>query len=68
VTVGRAVFEPGWRWSEDVRHVAGTDSCQVEHVGYGHHVHAVRPVREARAWRIRCLSETGSPMEAQIGA
>lgn len=31
--VGRAVFEPGWRWSEHVRPTAGTDSCQVRHVG-----------------------------------
>ena len=34
VTVGRAVFEPGWRWSEHVKPIAGTDSCQVPHVGY----------------------------------
>lgn len=34
VTVGRAVFEPGWRWSDDVAPVAGTGSCQVAHVGY----------------------------------
>ena len=34
VVVGRAVFEPGWRWSEHVKPVAGTDSCQVPHVGY----------------------------------
>jgi len=34
VTVGRAVFEPGWRWSECVKPIAGTDSCQVPHVGY----------------------------------
>lgn len=34
VSVGRAVFEPGWRWSENVRPIAGTDSCQVPHVGY----------------------------------
>ncbi len=34
VTVGRAVFEPGWKWSECVKPVAGTDSCQVPHVGY----------------------------------
>ena len=32
--IGRGVFEPGWRWSEDVKPIAGTDSCQVEHVGY----------------------------------
>ena len=34
VTVGRAVFEPGWRWSENVKPIAGTDSCQVAPVGY----------------------------------
>ena len=34
VVAGRAVFEPGWRWSEHVKPVAGTDSCQVPHVGY----------------------------------
>ena len=35
VTVGRAVFESGCKWSECVMPVAGTDSCQVPHVGYG---------------------------------
>jgi len=34
VTVGRGVFEPGWRWSEHVKPIAGTDSCQVPHTGY----------------------------------
>jgi mannose-6-phosphate isomerase-like protein (cupin superfamily) len=33
-TVGRAVFEPGWRWSTDVKPVAGTKSCQVHHAAY----------------------------------
>ena len=33
-TVGRATFEPGWRWSNDVKPIAGTDSCQVAHLGY----------------------------------
>jgi hypothetical protein len=32
--VGRGTFEPGWRWSNDVRPIAGTDSCQVSHLGY----------------------------------
>ncbi|GAB3423561.1 cupin domain-containing protein [Flindersiella endophytica] len=32
--VGLGTFEPGWRWSNDIKPVAGTDSCQVEHVGY----------------------------------
>ncbi|HEX2103234.1 MAG TPA: cupin domain-containing protein [Solirubrobacteraceae bacterium] len=33
-TVGRGTFEPGWRWSENVKPIAGTDSCQVSHLGY----------------------------------
>ncbi|MEK9521496.1 cupin domain-containing protein [Streptomyces venezuelae] len=32
--VGRAVFEPGWRWSRHVGPIAGTESCQASHVGY----------------------------------
>jgi hypothetical protein len=32
--VGKGTFEPGWRWSEDVKPLAGTDSCEVEHIGY----------------------------------
>ena len=32
--VGRATFEPGWRWSNDVKPIAGTDSCQAPHLGY----------------------------------
>jgi mannose-6-phosphate isomerase-like protein (cupin superfamily) len=32
--VGRAKLEPGWRWSEAVKPIVGTDSCQVAHVGY----------------------------------
>jgi hypothetical protein len=32
--VGRGVFEPGWRWSQHVKPIAGTDSCQTAHLGY----------------------------------
>ena len=32
-TLGRGTFEPGWRWSEDVKPIAGTDSCQAHHTG-----------------------------------
>jgi hypothetical protein len=32
-TLGRGVFEPGWRWSTDVKPIAGTESCQVRHTG-----------------------------------
>ena len=27
-TVGRGTFEPGWRWSENVKPIAGTDSAR----------------------------------------
>lgn len=33
-TLGRLTFQPGWRWSNDIKPIAGTDSCQVSHVGY----------------------------------
>ena len=33
-TAGRATFDPGWRWSESVKPVVGTDACQAHHVGY----------------------------------
>ena len=32
--IGRYTFQPGWRWSECIKPVVGTDSCQVEHIGY----------------------------------
>lgn len=31
--VGRGTFEPGWRWSEHVKPIAQTESCQVAHFG-----------------------------------
>ena len=33
-TAGRLTFEPGWKWSECVKPVVGTDSCQMRHVGF----------------------------------
>ena len=32
--IGRATFEPGWKWSECVKPIAGTNSCQVSHNSY----------------------------------
>jgi quercetin dioxygenase-like cupin family protein len=34
MTLGRATYEPGWRWSEHVGAASGQSSCQVEHVGF----------------------------------
>ncbi len=33
MTIGRATYEPGWRWSEDVGPTVGADYCTVEHIG-----------------------------------
>jgi hypothetical protein len=32
-TAARFAFEPGWKWSECIKPVVGTESCQVHHVG-----------------------------------
>jgi hypothetical protein len=32
--VGRMVLQPGWRWSEHVRPIAGTDWCEAPHFQY----------------------------------
>ena len=32
--VGKGIFEPGWRWSENVKPIAGTESCQAPHLLY----------------------------------
>jgi len=53
-TVGRAVFEPGWKWSENVKPIAKTDSCQVSHLGY------------VISGRMRVYMDDGS--EQEIGA
>jgi len=33
MTLGRATYEPGWRWSEHVGRLSGARSCMIEHVG-----------------------------------
>jgi hypothetical protein len=52
-TVARFTFQPGWRWSECIKPVAGTDSCQARHVGL------------VDAGRLHITHEDGT--EAEIG-
>jgi hypothetical protein len=33
MTIGRATYQPGWRWSEHVGRPLGQERCRVEHVG-----------------------------------
>jgi quercetin dioxygenase-like cupin family protein len=34
VTVGRITLRPGWRWSQHVKPMVKTESCQAAHTGY----------------------------------
>ena len=42
-TVGRAIFQPGWRWATSVQPIAKTKSCEAPHFQY--HVSGVLRVR-----------------------
>jgi quercetin dioxygenase-like cupin family protein len=53
-TAARFAFEPGWRWSDCVKPVVGTDSCQVRHVGV------------VQSGRLAVQHEDGT--EAEVGA
>ena len=33
MTIGRASYEPGWKWSVHVGAATGAKSCQIEHIG-----------------------------------
>jgi quercetin dioxygenase-like cupin family protein len=33
ITIGRATYEPGWKWSDHVGPTVGATRCPVEHVG-----------------------------------
>jgi hypothetical protein len=52
-TAARLTLEPGWRWSECIKPIVGTESCQVRHVGLAH------------SGRIRIAHEDGT--EGEIG-
>ena len=43
--IGRLVLQPGWRWSTDVRPIAGTDLCLAPHMQY--HVSGLLAIRMA---------------------
>ena len=33
MTIGKATYRPGWKWSEHVSPLSGTEFCEVEHLG-----------------------------------
>ena len=42
-TIGRATFQPGWKWSESVKPLVKTKSCEAPHFQY--HVSGVLRVK-----------------------
>ncbi len=51
-TIGRAVFEPGWRWATSVQPLAKTKSCEAPHFQY--HVSGVLMVRMDDGTELEC--------------
>jgi hypothetical protein len=54
-TAARLTFQPGWRWSECIKPVVGTESCQLRHVGV------------AQAGRLVVRHEDGTELEIGAG-
>ena len=53
VTVGRAKYEPGWKWSEHVGPALGKKSCDIEHVGLVLAGHAKIRMDDGREFDLR---------------
>jgi hypothetical protein len=51
-TIGRAIFEPGWRWATSVQPIAQTASCEAPHFQY--HVSGVLEVLMDDGTRLEC--------------
>ena len=54
-TVGRAIFEPGWRWSTSVQPIVKTKSCEAPHFQY--HVSGI----------LKILMDDGTELECHPG-
>ena len=52
VTVGRAIFEPGWRWLTSVQPLAKTKSCEAPHFQY--HVSGALRIRMDDGTEFEC--------------
>lgn len=54
-TLGRYTLEPGWKWSESVKPIVGTDTCQQHHLGY------------VVSGRLKSVTDQGQEIEAGPG-
>jgi class 3 adenylate cyclase len=55
LTLGREVAEPGWRWSEHIKPIAGTEWCEFHHVVY------------VMSGRVRVLMRDGTTRDVEPG-
>jgi quercetin dioxygenase-like cupin family protein len=53
MTIGRATYEPGWRWSEHVGPGVGATRCSVEHVGLVLSGTATAALEDGRVFELR---------------
>ncbi len=51
-TLTRITYMPGWKWSNDIRPIAGTNSCQKHHVGYCLSGHIAGKLDDGSNWEI----------------
>ena len=51
-TIGRGIFEPGWKWSESVQPLAKTHSCEAPHFQY--HVSGILMVKMDDGTLLEC--------------
>jgi hypothetical protein len=54
-TAARLALEPGWRWSECIKPIVGTESCQLRHVGI------------AQSERMRVAHQDGTEQDIDAG-
>lgn len=52
-SIGRATYEPGWRWCEDVGKALGQSHCTVEHLGYVVSGAATAAFEDGRIYELR---------------
>jgi hypothetical protein len=50
LNIGRATYEPGWKWSTHVGPTVGADRCSVEHVGLVLEGHATAAFADGRVY------------------
>ncbi len=52
MTIGRATYQPGWKWSRDVGPTVGAERCHVEHVGLVLQGKATAAFADGRIWEL----------------